>query len=197
MSVSASSGTFTSTDRSIFPGPSRFATCSSSRALPVRFVEAGRGKSPRYGRSPSEKPLPGYFASPTTGCAGPLRRRCADAFSLADRTACPPQWALRWGWSGSAGERRGWTPLPGHTWAWSVPPTRAAIVTARRDGKRVWRGKCASDPQLRATLVRKHASAPKRVMFETGPLSVWFFHALSAEGLPAICIARSYVLVAA
>ncbi|WP_352596618.1 hypothetical protein [Mesorhizobium australicum] len=25
-------------------------------------------------------------------------------------------------------------------------------------------------------------------MFETGPLSVWFYHALSAEGLPAICI---------
>jgi transposase len=28
----------------------------------------------------------------------------------------------------------------------------------------------------------------KRVVFETGPLSVWFFHALAAEGLPAICI---------
>jgi len=26
------------------------------------------------------------------------------------------------------------------------------------------------------------------VVFETGPLSVWFYHALSAEGLPAICI---------
>lgn len=25
-------------------------------------------------------------------------------------------------------------------------------------------------------------------MFETGPLSVWFYHALCAEGLPAICI---------
>jgi transposase len=25
-------------------------------------------------------------------------------------------------------------------------------------------------------------------VFETGPLSVWFFHALTAEGLPAICI---------
>lgn len=25
-------------------------------------------------------------------------------------------------------------------------------------------------------------------MFETGPLSVWFYHALTAEGIPAICI---------
>lgn len=28
----------------------------------------------------------------------------------------------------------------------------------------------------------------KRVVFETGPLSTWFYHALSAEGVPAICI---------
>jgi len=25
-------------------------------------------------------------------------------------------------------------------------------------------------------------------MFETGPLSTWFYHALTAEGIPAICI---------
>ena len=61
-------------------------------------------------------------------------------------------------------------------------------VSIRRNGKRVWRGKCASDPQLLAALIRKHAPAARRVVFETGPLSVWFFHALSAEGVPAICI---------
>lgn len=61
-------------------------------------------------------------------------------------------------------------------------------VSIRRGGKRIWRGKCASDPQLLAALIRKHAPAAKRVVFETGPLSVWFFHALTAEGVPAICI---------
>lgn len=61
-------------------------------------------------------------------------------------------------------------------------------VSIRRAGKRIWRGKCASDPQLLAALIRKHAPAAKRVVFETGPLSVWFFHALTAEGVPAICI---------
>lgn len=61
-------------------------------------------------------------------------------------------------------------------------------VSVRRNGKRVWRGKCASHPQALATLIRKHAPNAERVVFETGPLSVWFFHALSAEGLPAICI---------
>ncbi len=65
---------------------------------------------------------------------------------------------------------------------------KETAVSIRRDGRRVWRGKCPSDPQLLAALIRKHAPAPKRVVFETGPLSVWFFHALVAEGVPAICI---------
>ena len=61
-------------------------------------------------------------------------------------------------------------------------------VSVRQDGKRIWRGKCASDPKLLAKVIRKRAPNAKRVVFETGPLSVWFFHALTAEGLPAICI---------
>lgn len=65
---------------------------------------------------------------------------------------------------------------------------KETAVSIRRAGKRVWRGKCPSDPQLLAALIRKHAPAPERVVFETGPLSVWFFHALAAEGVPAICI---------
>lgn len=65
---------------------------------------------------------------------------------------------------------------------------KETAVSIRREGKRVWRGKCASDPQLLAALIRKHAPEAKRVVFETGPLSVWFFHALTAEGMPAICI---------
>jgi len=65
---------------------------------------------------------------------------------------------------------------------------KETAVSIRRDGRRVWRGKCASDPAVIAQLVRKRAPSAKRVVFETGPLSVWFYHALSAEGLPAICI---------
>jgi len=61
-------------------------------------------------------------------------------------------------------------------------------ISVRQDGKRIWRGKCASDPKLLAEVIRKRAPNAKRVVFETGPLSVWFYHALTAEGLPAICI---------
>jgi transposase len=73
---------------------------------------------------------------------------------------------------------------------------KETAVSIRRDGKRVWRGKCPSDAKLIADLIRKHAPSVKRVIFETGPLSVWFYHALSAEGLPAICIDARYAKAA-
>jgi len=65
---------------------------------------------------------------------------------------------------------------------------KETAISVRRDGERVWRGKCPSDPRLLTEVIRKRAPNAKRVVFETGPLSVWFYHALSAEGLPAICI---------
>src|ERR1700712_4177881 len=65
---------------------------------------------------------------------------------------------------------------------------KETAVSIRRNGKRIWRGKCASDPASIGHLLRKHAPSAKRVIFETGPLSVWFYHALCAQGFPAICI---------
>ena len=65
---------------------------------------------------------------------------------------------------------------------------KETAVSIRRDGQRVWRGKCITDPAAIAALIRKRAPAARRVVFETGPLSVWFYHALSAKGVPAICI---------
>jgi transposase len=65
---------------------------------------------------------------------------------------------------------------------------KETAVSIRRDGTRIWRGKCPSDPKLIAELIHKRAPAVERVVFETGPLSVWFWHALTAEGLPAICV---------
>jgi transposase len=65
---------------------------------------------------------------------------------------------------------------------------KETAVSIRRAGERIWRGKCAFDPRIIAELIRKRASAVKRVVFEIGPLSVWFYHSLRTEGLPAICI---------
>ncbi len=61
-------------------------------------------------------------------------------------------------------------------------------VSIRREGERIWRGKCAFDSNIIAEFVRKRAPAAKRIMFETGPLSVWFYHSLRSGGLPAVCI---------
>jgi transposase len=65
---------------------------------------------------------------------------------------------------------------------------KETAISVRRDGERIWRGKCLSDPRLLAEVIRKRAPSAKRVVLETGPLSVWFYHVLSAAGLPAICI---------
>jgi transposase len=64
---------------------------------------------------------------------------------------------------------------------------KETAISVRQGGKRIWRGKCASDPKVLAAIIRDRAPQAKRVVFETGPLSVWFYHALMAKGIPAIC----------
>lgn len=61
-------------------------------------------------------------------------------------------------------------------------------ISIGQNSKRICRGKCPSDPGRLAEVIRKRAPNARRVVFETGPLSVWFYYALMAEGLPAICI---------
>jgi transposase len=65
---------------------------------------------------------------------------------------------------------------------------KGTAVSIRREGKRIWRGTCPSDKKLLADMIRQRAPNVKRIVFETGPLSTWFYHALAAEGLVAICI---------
>jgi transposase len=65
---------------------------------------------------------------------------------------------------------------------------KETAISVRRDGKRVWRGKCASDPEVLGRVIRERAPDAARIVFETGPLSIWFYHALTRQGLPAICI---------
>ena len=45
-------------------------------------------------------------------------------------------------------------------------------ISVREDGKRIWRGKCPSDPRLIAEVIRERAPKAQKVVFETGPLSV-------------------------
>lgn len=61
-------------------------------------------------------------------------------------------------------------------------------ISVRRNGKRIWRGACPSDPHAIAGVLAERAPNAARVVLETGPLAVWLFHALTAEGVPVICI---------
>ncbi len=65
---------------------------------------------------------------------------------------------------------------------------KETAISVRQGGIRIWRGKCASDPRLLAEIIRKQAPHVERAVFETGPLATWFYHALTAEGVPAICV---------
>jgi transposase len=62
------------------------------------------------------------------------------------------------------------------------------FIAVRQGGRRIWRGKCPSDPKLLSQVIRKRAPEAVRIVFETGPLSIWYYHELTAAGLPAICI---------
>jgi transposase len=55
-------------------------------------------------------------------------------------------------------------------------------------GKRLWRGRCASEPGAIAAAIRQYAPAAVRVGLETGPLTTWLWTELTAEGLPMVCL---------
>jgi transposase len=55
-------------------------------------------------------------------------------------------------------------------------------------GNRVWRGRCATDPAEIAATVRRYAPSAARIGLETGPLTTWLWTALTAEGLPVVCL---------
>src|SRR5919112_5973925 len=55
-------------------------------------------------------------------------------------------------------------------------------------GKRVWRGKCATDPAMIEEVIRARAGGPARVGLETGPLTPWLVHELRGRGLEVVCL---------
>jgi transposase len=55
-------------------------------------------------------------------------------------------------------------------------------------GKRVWRGACASHPAVIEATIRKHAPEAVRIGLETGPLTTWLWQALTEAGLPMVCL---------
>jgi transposase len=55
-------------------------------------------------------------------------------------------------------------------------------------GTIVWRGTCATDPQVLTETLGKRCPDVARVVLETGALSAFLYHGLIERGVPAVCI---------
>ena len=64
--------------------------------------------------------------------------------------------------------------------------THVCVVAG--SGDVVWTGACATDPEVIAATLRRHAPGLLRVVLETGPLSAFLYHGLVERGAPVTCI---------
>jgi len=55
-------------------------------------------------------------------------------------------------------------------------------------GKKVWQGKCLTNPKDIAETIRTQAPMATLIGMETGALSPWLWHGLKGMGLPAVCV---------
>jgi transposase len=67
-----------------------------------------------------------------------------------------------------------------------VSQRETEICVIDRDGRRIWRGRCSSDPESIAAALRMHAAGAARVGMETWPLSIWLWHGLRELGVTVI-----------
>ena len=65
---------------------------------------------------------------------------------------------------------------------------QTSICVVDNDGKALWQGKCASTPEMLVAAIRTRAPQAARVGLESGPLSLWHWHALKQAGLPVVCL---------
>lgn len=67
-----------------------------------------------------------------------------------------------------------------------------AVCIVGDDGTRMFEGKVATDPTILTRLIRKRAPDVVRVGLESGATSPWLTHALTAAGLPVVCLAARH-----
>ncbi len=74
-----------------------------------------------------------------------------------------------------------------------VSQQHTAVCVVDQDGKKIWEGKCATDPHAITETLCARRVAIERIGMETGPLAVWLFHALLALGMPIVCLHARHV----
>jgi transposase len=77
-----------------------------------------------------------------------------------------------------------------------VSQKETEICIVDEEGRRIWRGRCLSQPESITEALRRHAPEPARVGMETGPLAIWLWHSLRALGVPVDCLHARHVAAA-
>jgi transposase len=68
-----------------------------------------------------------------------------------------------------------------------VSQDQTSICVVDESSSVLWQGKCASTPEAIAATLSKAPQA-ERIGLESGPLSIWLCHGLTALGLPVVCL---------
>lgn len=63
-----------------------------------------------------------------------------------------------------------------------------AICVVDEQGRRLWRGVCATDPEAISARVLRHAGTDAKAGVETGPMTPWLVHGLRSAGLDVTCL---------
>ena len=70
-----------------------------------------------------------------------------------------------------------------------ISQRQVSICVLDQAGKRLWRGKCLTDPAaITATLQEKVPDGTMTLGLETGPLSPWLVHSLRQAGHTVVCL---------
>src|SRR6478735_3419629 len=69
-----------------------------------------------------------------------------------------------------------------------VSQKTTAICVVDAQGKRLWRGVCATDPGPISARISQHAGVDAKVGIETGSMTPWLVHGLRAAGLDVACL---------
>jgi transposase len=69
-----------------------------------------------------------------------------------------------------------------------VSQKTTAICVIDEQGRRLWRGTCATDPGAISARVFKHAGIDVKVGVETGPMTPWLIHGLRSAALDVECL---------
>jgi transposase len=69
-----------------------------------------------------------------------------------------------------------------------VSQKTTAICVVDEQGRRLWRGVCATDPGPISARISKHAGVDAKVGLETGSMTPWLVHGLRSAGLAVQCL---------